>query len=74
MLLSARDGSLRWAQPINDDNTHTQPDSDPARESLLESFRAKVDLLQNTIALINEMRKGNDDQAARIISGLKRGN
>jgi hypothetical protein len=53
---------------------HTQPNSDPARESLLESFRAKVDLLQNTIALINEMRKGNDDQAARIISGLKRGN
>jgi hypothetical protein len=53
---------------------HTQPNSDPARESLMESFRAKVDLLQNTIALINEMRKGNDDQAARIISGLKRGN
>jgi hypothetical protein len=53
---------------------HTQPNSDPARESLLESFRAKVDLLQNTIALINEMRKGTDDQAARIISGLKRGN
>jgi hypothetical protein len=53
---------------------HTQPNSGPARESLLESFRAKVDLLQNTIALINEMRKGNDDQAARIISGLKRGN
>jgi len=52
---------------------HTQPNSDPARESLLESFRAKVDLLQNTIALINQMRKGNDDQAARIISGLKRG-
>jgi hypothetical protein len=63
-------------QAINESRAalHTQPDSDPARESLLESFRAKVDLLQNTIALINEMRKGNDAGAAQIISGLKRGN
>jgi putative zinc finger protein len=63
-------------QAINESRAalHTQPNSDPARESLLESFRAKVDLLQNTIALINEMRKGNDAGAAQIISGLKRGN
>jgi hypothetical protein len=63
-------------QAINESRAalHTQPNSGPARESLLESFRAKVDLLQNTIALINEMRKGNDAGAAQIISGLKRGN
>jgi hypothetical protein len=52
---------------------HTQPNSEPARASLLESFRAKVDLLQNTIALINEMPKGNDAKVAHIITGLKRG-
>jgi hypothetical protein len=28
-------------------------------------------LLQDTVALINEMRKGNDAGAARIVSGLK---
>jgi hypothetical protein len=63
-------------QAINESRAalHAQPNSDPARESLLESFRAKVDLLENTIALINEMRKGNDAGAAQIISGLKRGN
>jgi hypothetical protein len=63
-------------QAINESRAalHTQPNSDPARESLLASFRAKVDLLQNTIALINDMRKGNDAGAAQIISGLKRGN
>jgi anti-sigma factor RsiW len=52
---------------------HAQPNSGPARASLLESFRAKVDLLQNTIALINQMRKGNDAGAAQLISRLKRG-
>jgi hypothetical protein len=62
-------------QAINESRAalHAQPDSDPARESLLESFKAKVDLLQNTIALINDMRTGNDAGAAQIISGLKRG-
>jgi anti-sigma factor RsiW len=62
-------------QAINESRAALQaePSSDPARESLLASFKAKVDLLQNTIALINDMRKGNDAGAAQIISGLKRG-
>ena len=49
-----------------------QPDSEPAQESLFESFKSKIALLQDTVALINEMRKGNEAGAARIISGLKR--
>jgi anti-sigma factor RsiW len=49
----------------------TQPASEPAQESLVENFKAKIGLLQDTVALINEMRKGNDAGAARIVSGLK---
>ena len=48
-----------------------QPASEPAQASLLESFKSKIALLQDTVALINEMRKGNDAGAARIVSGLK---
>ena len=49
----------------------TQPDSEPAQQSLLESFRTKLMLLEDTVALINEMRKGNEAGAARIVSGLQ---
>jgi anti-sigma factor RsiW len=49
----------------------SQPASEPARESLMENFKTKLALLQDTVALINEMRKGNDAGAARIASGLK---
>jgi anti-sigma factor RsiW len=48
-----------------------QPDSAPAQQSLLDSFKSKIALLQETVALINEMRKGNDAGAARIVSGIK---
>ena len=48
-----------------------QPASAPAQQSLLESFKAKLALLEDTVALINEMRKGNDAGAARIASGIK---
>jgi putative zinc finger protein len=49
-----------------------EPASEPAQQSLLESFKAKMALLQDTVALINEMRKGNDAGATRIVSGLKK--
>jgi hypothetical protein len=49
-----------------------EPSSDVARDSLFEALRRKVTLLQDTIALINEMRTGNQDGAARIISGIDR--
>jgi hypothetical protein len=48
----------------------TEPENDVAQESLFEALRNKVALLQDTIALINEMRKGNQEGAARIVSGL----
>jgi hypothetical protein len=49
----------------------SEPTSEPAQQSLIESFKAKVSLLQNTVALINEMQKGNEAGTARIVSGLK---
>jgi hypothetical protein len=48
----------------------TEPENDVAQESLFEALRSKVALLQDIIALINEMRKGNQEGAARIVSGL----
>jgi anti-sigma factor RsiW len=48
-----------------------EPTSEPAQQSLIDSFKTKMALLQDTVALINEMRKGNEAGAARIVSGLK---
>ena len=48
----------------------TQPASEVAQESLFEALRNKVVLLQETVVLINEMRKGNQEGTARIVSGL----
>jgi Putative zinc-finger len=50
---------------------HAEPNSEPAQQSLLENFRTKIAVLQDTVALINEMRKGNEAGAARIVSDLK---
>ena len=48
----------------------TEPDSSAAQESLFDALRSKLELLQDVVALINEMRKGNPEGAARIVSGL----
>ena len=49
-----------------------EPQSAPARDSLFEALRRKVILLQDTIALMNEMRKGNSAGAAQLVdSGSK---
>jgi hypothetical protein len=50
----------------------TDPQSEPARESLFEALRRKVALLQDTIALVNEMRKGNQAGAAAIVQGVQK--
>ncbi|MDP1569505.1 MAG: hypothetical protein Q8L86_05830, partial [Vicinamibacterales bacterium] len=47
-----------------------QPASAPAQDSLFEAMRNKVALLQQTVELINEMRKGNQAETARIVEGL----
>jgi anti-sigma factor RsiW len=48
----------------------TQPASTDAQESLFDAMRSKVALLQQTVELINEMRKGNQAEAGRLIQGL----
>ena len=49
-----------------------EPASEPAQQSLFEAFRTKIAFLQDTIALVNEMRKGNQAEAARIAEGLNK--
>ena len=48
-----------------------QPDSEPAQQSLLDSFKSKIALLQDTVALINEMRKGSEAGTGRVSTGFK---
>jgi hypothetical protein len=43
-----------------------QPASVEARESLFEALRKKVALLQNTIALVSEISRGNQAGASRL--------
>jgi hypothetical protein len=51
----------------------TQPASEPAQASLLESFKAKITLLQDTVALINEMRKVSGGSGAAEVSATRKG-
>jgi anti-sigma factor RsiW len=46
------------------------PTNSVAQESLFGALQSKVSLLQDTIALINEMRKGDPEGSARIVSGM----
>ena len=48
-----------------------EPQSTRARDSLFELLRQKVVLLQDTIALMNEMRKGDSATAAQILNNPK---
>ena len=45
-----------------------EPASVAARETLFQALRSKVTLLQDTITLINEMRKGNNAAAAQLVN------
>jgi anti-sigma factor RsiW len=49
-----------------------EPQSTPARESLFDALSHKVTLLQNTISLMNEMRKGNSAGAAQLVDGANK--
>jgi CHASE3 domain sensor protein len=49
-----------------------QPMSEQAQLSLFEAFRTKIVVLQETLALINEMRKGNQAEAARLADSLNK--
>ncbi len=48
----------------------TQPASATVQEGLFDAMRSKVALLQQTVELINEMRKGNQAETGRLIQGL----
>ena len=69
-----RDNVTLVDQAIQDSRAalRTDPQSQPARESLFEALRRKVALLQDTIALVNEMRKGNQAGAAAIVQGVQK--
>jgi anti-sigma factor RsiW len=45
-----------------------QPSSANAQNGLFDALRSKVALLQQTVELINEMRKGNQAEAGRLLS------
>jgi anti-sigma factor RsiW len=47
-----------------------QPASSDAQDSLFDAMRTKVAVLQQAVELINEMRKGNQAEAGRLIQGL----
>jgi hypothetical protein len=49
-----------------------QPTSEVAQTSLFEALQRKVSLLRDTIALINEMRKGDQAGAAKIAGSLSK--
>jgi hypothetical protein len=50
----------------------SEPQSAPARDSLFDALKRKVVLLQDTVVLMNEMRKGNSAGAAQIVEGLNK--
>ncbi len=48
------------------------PASQPARTSLFEALASKVTLLQGTVVLMNEMRKGDAGGAAEAAAGMNK--
>jgi anti-sigma factor ChrR (cupin superfamily) len=50
----------------------THPESPVAQESLLQALKSKVTLLQNTILLINEIRKGQGENAMDLIEEMRK--
>jgi hypothetical protein len=49
---------------------HEHPESVPARDTLFEALRRKVGVLEATVVLMNEMRKGDQEGAARAAAGI----
>ena len=46
-----------------------EPQSEPARNSLFDALRRKVSILQDTVALVSAMQRGDQAAAAKIIGG-----
>ena len=75
-------GEMKTAYQVNDEAIEhvigqsraalaNEPSDSLARQSLLEALRSKLALLEDMAKLINEMRKGNQEGAARIVSGME---
>ena len=47
----------------------TNPESEMARDSLFDALRRKINTVQTTVSLINEMRQGDQEGAARVAEG-----
>ena len=48
----------------------TNPGNEPARDSLFDALRRKISVLQSTLSLINQMRQGDQEGAARTVESL----
>jgi hypothetical protein len=50
----------------------SDPQNPAARQSLLDALRQKVTVLQSTVVLMNEMRRGNPFGAAQVVDGVNK--
>ena len=48
-----------------------EPTNELAQQSLFEALRSKLSVLQEMLTLINEMRKGNQEGTAKIVSEME---
>ncbi len=49
----------------------TEPQSSPARDSLFTALRTKVEILQQTVALMGTMQRGDGEATAKVPGGKK---
>ena len=54
------------------DAVQKEPQNVAARNSLFEALQRKISLLQDTITLMNEMRKGNAAGVAQVVEGTNK--
>ena len=54
------------------DAMQKEPQNVAARNSLFDALQRKISLLQDTITLMNEMRKGNAAGVAQVVEGTKK--
>lgn len=73
-LASIQKGRLVLDQAISESRAalRTEPENQAARDSLFDALRRKVALLQDTVVLMNEMRRGNAAGAAQALDGLNK--
>ena len=49
----------------------SEPQNDPARDSLFAALRKKVEILQETVALMGAMQRGDRETTAKLMDGKK---